>query len=73
MSIFRDTVGVQNIKFCFQILLIIPFPSSHRQTHRSGRIVLGVRGTKGNVLESGFSVWDYLTKEKSRGWEGRVQ
>lgn len=70
MSIFRDPVGVLNIKFCFQILLTIPFLS---QTHRSGRIVVGVRGTKGIGLEREFSVWDYLTQEKSSGWEGRVQ
>lgn len=41
--------------FCFQMLLIIPFPSSHRQTLRSGRIVSGIRGTEGNGLQSEFS------------------
>lgn len=35
---------------------------------RSERIALGVRGPKGNGLESEFSVWDYLTE-----WGGRAE
>lgn len=71
MSIFRDTFGVWNMTFCLQMLLIIPFPGSHRQTHRSERIALGVRGPKGNGLEREFSVWDYLAREKSSGVGGQ--